>query len=164
MTRNRVVLTPSSSFFALALEALYSEGGEDREVAFTPGGISMLPTLRDRRDTVYLVKPTGAIKKYDVALFRRETGEYVLHRVVKVCRDGTYVFRGDFQTEVERNVRREQILAVMTAFQRGKRRIDCGRSVLYKVYSRAWTSARPVLKLWRACRLGLRRLAARRAK
>ena len=70
MTRNRVVLTPSSSFFALALEALYSEGGEAREVAFTPGGISMLPTLRDRRDTVYLVKPTGAIKKYDVALFR----------------------------------------------------------------------------------------------
>lgn len=164
MTRQRVVLTPSSSFFALALEALYSEGGEEREVAFTPGGISMHPTLRDRRDTVYLVKPPGTIKKYDVALFRRDNGEYVLHRVVKVCRDGTYVFRGDFQTELERNVRREQILAVMAAFQRGKRRIDCRRSALYMIYSRVWTSARPVLKLWRACRLGLRRLASRRAQ
>lgn len=164
MTRERVVLTPSESFFALALEALYSEGGEKREIAFTPGGISMLPTLHDRRDTVYLVKPTAAIKKYDVALFRRETGEYVLHRVVKVCRDGTYVFRGDFQTELERGVRREQILAVMTAFQRGKRRIDCERSALYKLYSRVWTQTRPVLKCWRTFRLSLRRLVSRRKK
>lgn len=57
-------------------------------------GTSMMPFLRQGKDLVKVVPLTGKLSKYDIALFKRPTGEYVLHRVVKV-KKRYYVICGD---------------------------------------------------------------------
>ena len=44
----------------------------------TPVGTSMNPLLYERQDTVKLVK-ADKVQKYDVILYKRKSGEYVLH-------------------------------------------------------------------------------------
>ena len=77
---------------------------EGREVTFSPHGSSMLPLLKEGRDTVTLAKPAGKLKKYDIPLYRRENGQFVLHRVVRV--GDTYTCIGDNQFERARCKRR----------------------------------------------------------
>ncbi len=57
-------------------------------------GDSMMPLLRNRRDMVKVVAAKNKLKKYDLPLYRRPGGEYVLHRIVKVKKN-YYVICGD---------------------------------------------------------------------
>lgn len=57
-------------------------------------GTSMMPLLKQGKDLVKVIPFTGKLLKYDIALFKRPTGEYVLHRVTKVKKD-YYVICGD---------------------------------------------------------------------
>ena len=61
----------------------------------TTSGSSMRPMLRDRRDRV-IVTAIGdrELKKYELPLYRRADGKYVLHRIIGVKED-CYVIRGD---------------------------------------------------------------------
>lgn len=77
-------------------------------------GTSMEPLLHERKSSVVIEKPPEKLKKYDVVLFRRPTGEYVLHRVWKVRRKD-YLICGDNGIWRE-PVSREQILGIMTGF------------------------------------------------
>ena len=78
-----------------------------------PKGTSMLPLIYQGHDTV-IIKPKGRrLDKYDVALYKRKNGEYVLHRVIYVKKD-SYVFCGDNQTVLEYGVTDDMILGVMT--------------------------------------------------
>ena len=86
-------------------------------------GISMTPMLSDGHDEVVLVKPMGRQKKYDVALFKRADGQFILHRVVGEDSDG-YIFRGDNQIINEHGVTDNMIIAVMTAYVKNGRRIE----------------------------------------
>lgn len=81
---------------------------------FQTVGDSMEPMLHNRRSTVVVEKFTGMLKRHDVALYRRPSGKYVLHRVVKVLHDG-YVICGDNRTYRE-FVPREWVIGVMTGF------------------------------------------------
>ena len=90
---------------------------ESGEVSFVSAGTSMLPTIRDRKDTVTLVKPQGKLKKGDIPFYRRDNGQYILHRVVYVNGD-TYVMCGDNQWENEYNIRHDQIIGVLYSFDR----------------------------------------------
>lgn len=82
-----------------------------KTVSFRPGGNSMLPLIRPGVDSVVIKQVPARVKKYDLPLYRREDGAFVLHRVVGV-RKGTYTMRGDNQNVLERDIKREQILAV----------------------------------------------------
>ncbi len=75
-------------------------------------GISMLPFIRQGHSTVLIVPNEGRLKKYDVALFHRPTGQYVLHRVVKV-RKNDYIFCGDNQKKWEPGITDDLIIGVM---------------------------------------------------
>lgn len=57
-------------------------------------GDSMMPLLRNRRDMVKVVPVKGVLKKYDLPLYKRPTGEYVLHRIIGVKKDH-YIICGD---------------------------------------------------------------------
>lgn len=61
---------------------------------FQTSGDSMEPLLHHRKSTVVIQAPASRLKRWDVALFRRPTGEYVLHRVIRVEPDG-YRILGD---------------------------------------------------------------------
>lgn len=60
-------------------------------------GQSMIPFLHPG-DTVYLDLPDSPLKKADIVLFTRPDGRYILHRIVKVNPDGSFILLGDAQT------------------------------------------------------------------
>ena len=58
-------------------------------------GVSMWPLIKTPDCAVNIVPVDRELKKYDVALYHREsTGQYILHRILKV-EDDYYVFYGD---------------------------------------------------------------------
>ena len=67
----------------IMIEKLNSGG----TVTFTPKGKSMLPMLRDGEDVVVLSKPNGKLHLFDIPLYRRSNGAYVLHRIVNFDAD-----------------------------------------------------------------------------
>ena len=92
------------------------------EVLFSPNGTSMLPTLRAGVDTVVLALPRGRLRKYDIALYRRKNGQYVLHRVIKSKEK--YTFTGDNQFYNEKNIEESQIIALCVAYIRDGKRVS----------------------------------------
>lgn len=87
---------------------------EKGEYVATTAGNSMYPLLRDKKYAVRIVQPSGRLKKYDVALFRRGK-QLVLHRVIKVYPDKYYI-RGD-NCESGEYVEESQIIGVLTEIQ-----------------------------------------------
>lgn len=81
---------------------------------FQTVGNSMEPLLHNRKSTVVIAEKHGRLKRYDVALYRWPTGEYVLHRVIKVLDNG-YLIRGD-HCVWEEVVPDEQVIGVMTGY------------------------------------------------
>lgn len=114
----------------------------------TTHGVSMYPMLRDRRDHVVIrpLPPGARLRVYDVPLFRRPNGQYVLHRVLRVC-DGYYQICGDHQYQMER-VPDDWILGRLESFWRGNRQIDCAKNRGYRLYVRLWCGLFPVRALW----------------
>ncbi len=84
------------------------------QVIFTPFGHSMLPLLKDGKDTVILTKLNRKLKKNDLPLYQRNDGQVVLHRVLKVYKNGEFNTRGDNQIVSEKKVKQEQIIAIVT--------------------------------------------------
>ena len=85
-------------------------------VQFTPQGTSMRPTIYGGRDQVVLSALPEKLNKYDLPLYRRDNGQFVLHRIVKV--GDTYTCIGDNQFMYETGVRQDQMLALATGFYR----------------------------------------------
>lgn len=106
-------------------------------------GYSMNPTLGSARDTVYLVSPTQrAPKKGEIVFFVRPDGHGVLHRLIRVFPDGSFLINGDAQSWTE-TIQPEQVIAVVSHFERKNRQISCdGR--LYRMYVGVWGFLRPV--------------------
>lgn len=115
-------------------------------VRFSPMGISMLPMLRQGVDSVVLSPIPGKLKKFDLPLYRRANGQYILHRVVEA--EETYTCIGDNQFVPEPGVTQDQLLALVTAFYRGERKWDV-HSPAYRLYCRFWHYTRPVRHFWR---------------
>lgn len=82
----------------------------------TVTGSSMMPMLYHGRDSVVLVPVPARCAPGDIALYRRENGKYVLHRIIALEADG-YICCGDNQAERER-VEHTQLLAVVEGFVR----------------------------------------------
>ena len=138
-----------------ALEPLFRERlAAGQQVRFSPMGTSMLPMLREGRDSVVLSPPPKKLRPFDLALYRRDSGAYVLHRITAVGQ--TYTCMGDNQFEPEPGLRHEQMLALVTAFTRGDRLISV-TAPGYRLYCRLWHYSRPVRHLWRRCKAWLRR-------
>ena len=83
-------------------------------VSFFPRGRSMLPFLKEGRDSVTLVSAPERLKKYDVALYQRRGGQFVLHRVM--CVRESYTFIGDNQYVLEHGIAHDQIIGVCSSF------------------------------------------------
>lgn len=125
-----------------------------REASFTPEGTSMLPMLTGGRDEIVLVRPRFPLKKYELPLYVRKSGAVVLHRVVKVVRNGSeteYQMRGDNTWENETGIRDENIVAVVSRFCRAGKwhSVD---SIGYRLYVRFWCLSYPVRRLMLRCR------------
>ena len=106
-----------------------------REVKFTVVGNSMYPLFINNRDKV-TVAVAKKIKKRDVILYRRADGSYVLHRVVGKGKLG-FKLCGDDQTAIEYPVKREDVIGVMTSFERKGTKYST-KCLWYRLYSFFW--------------------------
>ena len=109
-----------------------------QSVRLYPKGVSMMPMLRQNVDSVMLSPVPGKLKKYDLPLYQRRDGQYVLHRILKVGQ--TYTCIGDNQYKYEPGVAQEQLIALVTGYYRDEKYIPV-TSFRYKCYCRIrhWT-------------------------
>lgn len=107
-------------------------------LVYTNVGTSMRPLIRQGKDVMIIKRFDNCckLKKMDVPLYKRENGQYVLHRIIKVTKDG-YVIRGDNTYSNEYGVTDSQILGVLTGVIRNGKEISVN-SFGYKVYSYFW--------------------------
>lgn len=99
------------------IRALLEDG---QEVSMIVTGNSMRPFLKHRRDKICMKKTDRKLRKGDIVFYRRENGQYVMHRILK-CGDQSYTLLGDGQIVPESGIRQEQIFARITKVQvRGK--------------------------------------------
>ncbi|MBQ6999157.1 MAG: S24 family peptidase [Clostridia bacterium] len=84
-------------------------------------GVSMMPLLRNERDSV-LLKKADNLSLYDVVLFKRANGKIALHRIVEINND-TYTIIGDNQYRFDRNIKQADLIAKAVEFHRGTKRI-----------------------------------------
>ena len=71
----------------------------------TTVGDSMEPMLRNRKDTIIIEPVHGRLKRYDLPLYRRPDGKYVLHRILHVKKNGYVTFEVESGDRMEMNVR-----------------------------------------------------------
>lgn len=113
------------------------------KLIYTTVGTSMRPFIRSQEDMVVIERKSGTrYEKYDAVLYRRDSGQYVLHRIVKVCPDG-YTMCGDNRAHLEPGIRDDQILGVLTAVIRKGQKIDVGTSE-YQRKIRLWVALYPL--------------------
>lgn len=108
-------------------------------------GGSMTPFLIGGRDTVFLSRPEGPVKRGDILLYLRSSGSYVLHRVYRVTKDG-YTMLGDAQSTPEPGIRPDQIIARVTRVQRKGKLLQPG-DFWWEFFAKVWLRIRPVRKI-----------------
>ena len=110
-------------------------------LVYTNVGVSMRPLIRQGRDLLVIRTCTDRLRKYDIPLYQRPSGQYVLHRIVRVLPDG-YVLCGDNCTQLE-HVTDDQILGVLTALERDGRTIPMTAPSM-RLYGRLWVGLYPL--------------------
>ena len=113
-----------ADYYPLIRETL-DQGGT---FSLTITGHSMYPFILGNRDRVTLSPITGKLKKNDLPFYRRANGQFVLHRIVKVEKDGTYTCCGDHQWWI----------GVATEYVRKGKRLT-NKNVIYRIYRTVWT-------------------------
>ena len=106
------------------------------KLIYTNLGDSMMPLIREKRDLLIIRKPEGPLKKYDVPLYHRESGAYVLHRILKVRKED-YVICGDNRYRREYGISDRHIIGVLEAIVRDGKTIPV-TDKKYRAYVHLW--------------------------
>lgn len=128
---------------------------QGKTVRFYPKGTSMRPMLRQGIDSVVLSPLPKKLKKYDLPLYQRDNGQYVLHRIVAV--GDTYTCIGDNQYEYEQGVRHDQMIGLVTGFYRDQEYHSVSE-LSHRTYCFLWHHSRRVRPKLRAARAKLKNL------
>ena len=113
-----------------------------RNVAIPVTGGSMVPFLHSG-DMAYLDLPDSPLKKGDIVLYTRENGRYILHRIKRINKGGSFIMVGDAQQELELLPRRELIHARVTSA------LHCGKHIhpgqpRWWFYQHIWLNIVPI--------------------
>ena len=117
----------------------------DGKLIYTNVGDSMRPLIRQDKDILIIEKPHGSLKKYDVPLYKRDSGQYVLHRILKV-RPNDYVICGDNRYSKEYGITDRHIIGVLTAVVRDGKEIPI-TDLRYRLYVHLWCDLFPLRAL-----------------
>lgn len=89
---------------------------EHGRLVYTNVGDSMLPIVRE--GNLLIIEAVKApLKVGDVPLYKRDSGQYVLHRIVGI-KNGKYTMRGDNRTVEEKGITDRHIIGVLTGIVR----------------------------------------------
>ena len=108
------------------LEDIFASGGT---MTVYPKGTSMLPTLKEGRDSVEL-SSVSKITPKEIYLYKRPNGEFALHRLLKV-ENNLLIFCGDNQLVLER-VEKKQLLAYVSRVYHGEKEVS--RKLSYRAF------------------------------
>ncbi len=127
-------------------------------VKLTVSGNSMFPLFANRRDSVVLkqVRDAGEIKKFDIVFYRRLSGQYVLHRVLKKHKTHL-IIAGDGETQKEYGVKSSQVFAKVVSFTRKGKEVTIN-SKYYKIYVFLWNMVFPLRYFILNIAFGVRRM------
>jgi signal peptidase I len=136
---SEVVCVKSKELF-LVIKEILNQGGKAR---ITVTGMSMYPFLRQYIDSVEL-SPTcfNSIRRGDIVMINRDSGYYVMHRVLKKENNHFYIV-GDAQQWIEGPLRPDQLVAIITTVWRGNKLISCSK-VWWQLLSCIWIYLLPV--------------------
>ena len=109
---------------------------------YTNKGDSMIPLIKQDRDLLIIEPANGRLKKYDVPQYKRDSGQYVLHRILKV-REDDYVICGDNRWVKEYGIQDRHIIGVLTAVVRDGKEISVN-NWKYKLYVHLWCDMYPI--------------------
>lgn len=112
------------------------------KLIYTNVGNSMMPFIRQGRDILIISKVNGRLKRYDVPLYKRDSGQYVLHRILKVRKDD-YVICGDNRYVKEYGITDKNIIGVLTAVIRNGKEIPV-TDYKYRIYVHLWCDFFPI--------------------
>ena len=140
----------------VVIKEILDGGGEFR---IFPRGRSMRPLILEGRDSVVLAKREPSdIRRHDMLFYRRKNGQFVLHRLMRIEKDGTYTMCGDAQTDYEKGIHQEQIIGYVQRMYRKDRCLEMS-AIRYRTYVCVW-SCMPLRRLsifcFRICRKLLR--------
>ena len=112
------------------------------KLVYTNKGDSMMPLIKQDRDLLIIEPVRGRLKKYDVPLYRRDSGQYVLHRILAV-RPHDYVICGDNRWAKEYGIADRHIIGVLTAVVRNGKEVSV-TDPKYRLYVHLWCDLFPV--------------------
>lgn len=115
---------------------------QNGKLIYTNKGDSMMPLIKQDRDLLIIEPANGRLKKYDVPLYKRDSGQYVLHRILEV-RNHDYVICGDNRWSKEYGITDRHIIGVLTAVVRNGKEISVN-DWKYKLYVHLWCDLFPI--------------------
>ena len=124
------------------LSAMEDLIGQGETVSIPVSGFSMNPFLADKRDAVLVKRPERDLKRGDIVLYKRRNGQYILHRIWRVKREG-YFMVGDAQTEIEGPIKPDQIIGLVEKIRRKGKWID-ETDFLWKFFEKVWIRILPL--------------------
>ena len=124
---------------------------QNTDVSIVISGNSMSPFLVNQRDVIYLSKINRKLKKGDLVLYQRLSGQYVVHRIVKVKKSGYYL-AGDNQIAIEGPILDKQIFGLVTKVKRKGKWIEAG-NFWWEFFEHVWIWVLPwrmiILKIYK---------------
>ena len=114
----------------------------DGKLVYSNVGDSMLPLICQGRDLLVIVSPIGRLKKYDIPLYKRDNGQYVLHRILAV-REKDYVICGDNRWGREYGITDSHVIGVLAAIIRDGKEIPMADWRL-RLYTHLWCDLFPL--------------------
>lgn len=117
---------------------------EQGQLVYTNVGDSMYPLIKPR-DLLVIKKITAPLKKNDIPLYKRDSGQYVLHRIVKI-KNGEYYICGDNRAFIERGITDRHIIGVLTDIVREGKTIPVN-SPEFKSYVKLLPLRRSIIRI-----------------
>lgn len=127
-------------------------------IIYTNVGDSMMPLIKQGRDVLVISTVNGRLKRYDIPLYKRDSGQYVLHRILKV-RKNDYVICGDNRCNKEYGITDRHIIGVLSGIIRDGREIHM-TDIKCRIYAHLWCDLFPV----RVLIIRIRQIFKRRLK
>ena len=117
---------------------------EKGTLIYTNVGDSMYPLIKPR-DLLVIQRPELPLKRLDIPLYKRDSGQYVLHRIIKVRKDD-YLICGDNRVGVESGITDKHIIGVLTDIIRNGETISV-YSTKNRIYAHLYCDFMPIKRI-----------------
>ena len=116
---------------------------EGHTVTIMARGNSMMPFIKDGRDSLFFSNLNLDIRVGEAVLAEIHKGVFVCHRIVEI-KDGKVTLRGDGNVQGTETCRIEDVKAQLVAVTRDGKYYDLNTSKVWKIYSFCWTRLLPL--------------------